>query len=1006
MPVDRSLFNRFQNHFTLWGNCAKINQTKKKSDIFCLTQILCAKQIIIVVRVRMRRSMFVFRFMIFAVFMAFLSFAFFVYAPAAGQGINMKVEQFASINAQQDNIAHTFSVNGEVDLSTLVENTKNLGKTTLDLSGLELNSLSDLESISLDGIIFIDLTNNNLTSESLPSLAAILSRNTSISHICLFNNLFDLPNLPIEYENETRLVFGVQKFEYGDYVFNDTVLGYVLWQEAYNSNFGFMLNGEATTPPYVRTLYTIYGGEVNFKIVGKGDYESFQSDVKTQIVNFTINHNLIFERVSDIGKLENLSEITSITPQIEGMEVKLKQDVDLSQIVVNQEIIFQVIKDENVLFEKTSLFSVQDTTAPFLDFKQDNGVIFVEHNSEFELEFTFIDNTEEIEKVNVVNSYILPNTATDNNQFALGYQLYELPKGLENIEISSQMDFSDLVLIDGLNIETDKLSKRYVLRYQAADPSGNKTEISVLEVQICGKLIKDSLEEKLEEAVRNLLGKNDQATLFVTDFVERGLKNVELYNKSLTSIKGLSNFSFENVEMLNLAFNELTVDSIGELNEIAEAYPTMQIVCFFNNIENATAYASNIILGTQNIKDFYLNASPEETYFEYDDYKALYDYSIYFKSCLDGSILFSFGGVKEIYANNDSVLNGTAFNVEKFSNSFPQAGQYILRYSEKEGQKLFAYELTVAEIALYNENLEVEAGSDFKSESLRFSAGILSENFIIEVVDEKGQEFNATQLGDFELTYHIYEKNEEAENGENQKGELLTSLTQNIKVVDTLGPTITPIHQVGYCYYKEAYTDTGVTANDYIDGVCFVEVRGVINSNILGEQTIQYYSVDTRGNESLFTKKVVVIHKPVSKIEIKHKEENVIGEKLNFSVKFFAGEHLLSADAVTYNVYIDGNLRLSQSGEEFSLVFDELGRNIVTVKVVSKNLLGEDITQIETLEIDYIEDAWWVDDSTKINMAVVFFGVSLVVFVIILLSKRLIETGPERRIKKGWKKKD
>ena len=602
----------------------------------------------------------------------------------------------------------------------------------------------------------------------------------------------------------------------------------------------------------------------------------------------------------------------------------------------------------------------EDNIPPNVDFGDQYGVIYIQQNSVFVMDPIFYDNDVVIEDYVLNNDFDLANNPDNNLGYALTYAIYAIPENV--VIVNNNIDFNQLQLIDVSQVLTHEIGEQYYLIYIAQDNAKNISSLNILKIEVVGEEINsDDIDINLFNKIKSMVEAetgNKRDCLFSSDLVKLNKRVIDFTNCNISSVKGINLFDFTGIEVLNLACNLLDENSLLKLNPLSRTFSNMKIYLMFNKVLTQDIYEKNIILGVQNLRKFYLNESPDVTYQIYDDYKEFFDYYIYYKSGLDGSTLFS---------------------AQLTSDSFPQTGYYLLKFVSKDMSIFITYEIVYGSISLYNQQLTVEAGSNFVAEALKFSAGLSSKDFLVEVVTSDGEIFKTNKTGEYLLTYNVFEKNLNNQFQET-KGNFVIALSQTIIVVDTTGPVITPVDNESYCYIGNEYIDSGATAVDFVDGDCQIEIIGSVDTSCVGDYILTYKSYDLKGNVSTLDKVVHVIYPVITKINIEYDNSKTyhVNEDVEFVITFYSNEMQIPGSAFTYSIYVDEQFVKTCNTNSFSLSFKESGRSVITISLQSFDDEGHLYTFSHKQNFEFKDDIWWGENW--------ILGACIVIIVIFIIS--------------------
>ncbi|CAJ1426414.1 unnamed protein product [Effrenium voratum] len=108
---------------------------------------------------------------------------------------------------------------------------------------------------------------------------------------------------------------------------------------------------------------------------------------------------------------------------------------------------------------------------------------------------------------------------------------------------------------------------------------------------------------------------------------------------------------------------------------------------------------------------------------------------------------------------------------------------------------------------------------------------------------------NTSELGTTELVYSCEDSRENAAN-----------VSRLVVVVDSGSPTVELLGEPRLCLVEgEAYMELGARCLDAADGAFMAEIRGLVDSNVLGDQYVSYVCVDSVGNNATTARRVTVV---------------------------------------------------------------------------------------------------------------------------------------------------
>ncbi|MFA5246466.1 MAG: immunoglobulin-like domain-containing protein, partial [Candidatus Micrarchaeia archaeon] len=140
------------------------------------------------------------------------------------------------------------------------------------------------------------------------------------------------------------------------------------------------------------------------------------------------------------------------------------------------------------------------------------------------------------------------------------------------------------------------------------------------------------------------------------------------------------------------------------------------------------------------------------------------------------------------------------------------------------------------------------------------------------------------------------------------------SCSFSISVVDTTAPSITILgNNPATVKEKSAYTDSGATATDLVDGPVTVTKTGSVNTNVIGTYTITYTAKDAHENTATATRTVNVVDGTAPVIAA---HANVVAEATSAGGAIVSYTPPIASDAV------DGNLPADctpASGSQFAI---------------------------------------------------------------------------------------
>lgn len=412
---------------------------------------------------------------------------------------------------------------------------------------------------------------------------------------------------------------------------------------------------------------------------------------------------------------------------------------------------------------------------------------------------------------------------------------------------------------------------------------------------------------------------------------------LNLSGRNFNAVSELENYDFADYSFVDLSCNNFDDDDFGALSDLADEFPQVTFLLFFNYIKNPLIVPGNLVLGVQNVEGVYLNCSPSERYsMFYDFFNHGFEFEIEFIGRIDGISTYANGG----------------------QGVFDKGGEWELRFVR--GDLIVKKSVLYGKVWLSEASAECELDSNFFENYLVFTGGMSYENFFILMEYPNGSPFKNDKIGTFEVVYKFYQQTM----GGVKYGPCLAELTQTITTVDKTAPRIMPVQNYSYCYVNTSYVDSGAVAYDAVDGYCDVTTQSGVNTGEIGVYEVVYTAQDLSGNVATLIKKVEVIYQPVEKVELvfETKEKYRIGETITFSVKYNDGENLENIRPVhTLFVVLNNAVYLTITNEQtFEYTLKDLGQMRLYVVVKDKLLDGtnQEIRSEEKL-IFATETMWW-----------------------------------------------
>ncbi|MCC0638979.1 MULTISPECIES: immunoglobulin-like domain-containing protein [unclassified Clostridioides] len=278
-------------------------------------------------------------------------------------------------------------------------------------------------------------------------------------------------------------------------------------------------------------------------------------------------------------------------------------------------------------------------------------------------------------------------------------------------------------------------------------------------------------------------------------------------------------------------------------------------------------------------------------------------------------------------------------------------GEYTLKYSapDRSGNITTATRI----ITVIDTGAPVISGADNKTinllEELDLKAGVtamddidgdLTDSIVIE-----GSVDN-TIPGDNKIVYTVEDKSKNK-----------STVNRVITVVDNVAPILSGVEDCTVEYGSSFDSKAGVTANDNIDGdlTSKIVIEGIVNTSVLGEQTLTYRVSDVANNEASVVRKVTVVDtvKPVF--------SGVDNLTLNLNDTFNALEGVTAVDEVdgdlTDLITVEGGDLVDTSVvKEYQVTYkvsDKSSNEAVVVRLVSViDNIPPVLTGVEDKEIE------------------------------------------------------
>ncbi|MCC0679985.1 DUF5011 domain-containing protein [Clostridioides sp. ES-S-0005-03] len=278
-------------------------------------------------------------------------------------------------------------------------------------------------------------------------------------------------------------------------------------------------------------------------------------------------------------------------------------------------------------------------------------------------------------------------------------------------------------------------------------------------------------------------------------------------------------------------------------------------------------------------------------------------------------------------------------------------GEYTLKYSapDRSGNITTATRI----ITVIDTGAPVISGADDKTinllEELDLKAGVtamddidgdLTDSIVIE-----GSVDN-TIPGDNKIVYTVEDKSKNK-----------STVNRVITVVDNVAPILSGVEDCTVEYGSSFDSKAGVTANDNIDGdlTSKIVIEGIVNTSVLGEQTLTYRVSDVANNEASVVRKVTVVDtvKPVF--------SGVDNLTLNLNDTFNALEGVTAVDGVdgdlTDLITVEGGDLVDTSVvKEYQVTYkvsDKSSNEAVVVRLVSViDNIPPVLTGVEDKEIE------------------------------------------------------
>lgn len=755
----------------------------------------------------------------------------------------------------------------------------------LDLSNANITSLAGLENLDLSNITIINLMQNSLENEDVIVLNSMAESLPKLQYVNFNLNNLQILGLNSTIRGNTKYIFGFQNYDGNlsqtEYYFSTdaqtNILSYYfnddsMLRTSFGTSFVDIYNN-TTTPGYYE-----YNVRFTNSNIGTSFTISFYIiDVKVQHVNIERNsaftHGVVVSGIKE-GEYSITTGAVSTITEVQNATVTYR---------------LTIRNNASVYRTFSGTYSVVDTQAPIISSaltESENNII--------------IGQTFEISSLTYV---ITDNGLTDSS--------YTLKAG--NLSSSDRKVVSYIIQknIDGTwttvsNIITTTINDEYRIVLRAVDNSGNVSE----EIYIHYIIVPSSVLEENDFASSTLYSKllaiaETNGSLILYPEVFMGVDFIDISGLGLTSLKDLEYFKFDSSTIIDAADNNLT--STSSIQNFIDSNVT--ILLLFNDIEEQPL-TDNFIYGIQSLKDKFINERPEvgKNIIINEDYAEYFDYTI----------------TKDVSSSHGMSMLSADLN------AFQEYGTYTITFTYKEDASItHTKKVEYGNISLSNEEYTLEAGLPFVRDSVIIE-GLDSTDFYIEV---SGAPQGALDLGSFDVTYSIYEK---------EDNEKVLDLVQTAIVQDTIAPEITIIgREEIYVFLGDNFMDQGVRAIDSYEGEDVeVIVDSTVNTSNIGEYTVTYKAKDSSGNLSPeITRIVNVIYYPIRGINVKLETSLYTGSTTTFEISPIVPENKLSYidPNLNYVVYINDEEVSLNSG---SYTFNKAGTYKLEVKAMTTDSLG------------------------------------------------------------------
>lgn len=494
--------------------------------------------------------------------------------------------------------------------------------------------------------------------------------------------------------------------------------------------------------------------------------------------------------------------------------------------------------------------------------------------------------------------------------------------------VSSYRKTGNSVSLSSLPTELGATTQ-YVFVLQAVDSSGQMSDELTLTINVraLNSILKSSFgNDSLYDALCQAFLNRFDTSLFplyrdmLVEYYNGAV--VDLSNLGLTSLMGLDEFSFNSTMVLDVSSNSLSSISQSLLNILNQ---NVNVVALFNNILMSSK-PSNLYLGVQNIKEFYLNEAPESGFRNYADQGSFLTYTL-------------------------------TSNVSTASSSLAP-GTYTLNYTNSSYNLSRSYTFTYATIILeHGKTRTIEAGRAYSSDNVLF-AGVDSADYT--VLENTGNiNLSRVTIGDYAVTYTVM-----------QGDETILTLRQTVACRDTIAPTLQYSgNTTMYVYYYDIFSDPGMVVSDtydsaptlnrrvYFDG----ELVSGVDTSKIGQYTIEYFATDASGNTSQVRNRTVnIIYHPVQTVSVSLREHQVVkvGDSIELLVTKSNLYNRVDPEAVI-RLYVDGEYVGEYVGDAISYAFESVGEHEVYVEVSSMSAEGyEEIAMSSVLTVNVIEKSF------------------------------------------------